>query len=373
MIKNLATALGRLTTHPGLDMPESKRRQTELLAKILLFLLIFSIVVLFIVLFINPHNDPLYKTYVLQISGLVIFFAVSFGLNYFGQYKAAAYLLVGSAALTPWISMTFDTSIYKGDFVPLTYLAFSVLMSSILLPTNITIVLAALQLSGLVFLYIRFPSILVYNWFSFLAFCILTSIFSILANNIIQNNFKKIDLLVDQLAENESHLRELSTRDYLTNLFNRRFLEETLKREIHRVEREQHSLGVIMMDIDGFKSINDTLGHAAGDLLLQEIGKFLTNYVRQSDIACRYGGDEFVLVMADSSREVTIERAEILRDSTKNLVVEFEGHSINSVTISQGIAIYPDSGGDGEALLKAADSRALPGKTRRRQLRDCAQ
>jgi diguanylate cyclase (GGDEF)-like protein len=355
------TALGKLTKSDRI-FEESERRQAELLAKILIFLLGFCVVILFIVLFLNPHNDPQYKTYVLQISGLVAFFAASYGLNYFGYYKPSAFLLVVSAALTPWISLTFDSSIFEGDFVPLTYLAFSVLMSSILLTTLITSILAVLQISGLVILYVIYPSILVHNWFSFLAFVILTSIFSILANNIIQNNFKKIDSLVHKLEKNEAHLLELSNRDYLTNLYNRRYLEDSLAREIHRSKRGRLPLGVIIIDIDDFKNINDTFGHSAGDLVLQEISKYLSNHVRKSDIVCRYGGDEFVLILTESSKEVIIERVENLHQGVLNLSVEHHQILIDSLTLSVGVADYPGSGSTVEQLLKAADTALYQAK-----------
>jgi diguanylate cyclase (GGDEF)-like protein len=158
-----------------------------------------------------------------------------------------------------------------------------------------------------------------------------------------------------QLAESEALLKELAIRDPLTGLFNRRYLEETLAREINRSARKQLSLGVIMIDIDHFKRFNDRYGHATGDELLLMIGECFRQHVRESDVPCRYGGEEFVLVLPETPQEVIHERAELLREAVKRLHVSIEGQPVESVTISCGIAASPQHGDSPQALLKAAD------------------
>lgn len=152
-------------------------------------------------------------------------------------------------------------------------------------------------------------------------------------------------------------LEHQSVRDPLTGLFNRRYMEESLFREMDRCDRKQQPLSLMMIDVDHFKRFNDTFGHAAGDTVLRELGKLLQTSVRACDIACRYGGEEFTLILPEASLSVTLERAEQIRDSAKQLVIDYCGQSLGTLTLSIGIACFPDCG-SAQALLKAAD-RAL--------------
>jgi diguanylate cyclase (GGDEF)-like protein len=169
---------------------------------------------------------------------------------------------------------------------------------------------------------------------------------------------KQISDQAHQLKLNERLLREQSTRDYLTNLFNRRYLEETLDREIKRATRQQNLLSVIMLDVDNFKTINDSLGHTAGDITLKNLGELLNAQIRKSDIACRFGGDEFVLVLPDTARETAIERAKQLLTTTQRMNFPAE------ITISLGIAVFPENGIDSKTLLKNADEALIQAKNK---------
>jgi len=151
-------------------------------------------------------------------------------------------------------------------------------------------------------------------------------------------------------------LRQQAIRDPLTGLFNRRYMEETLERELRRAERRQAPLGVIMFDLDHFKKFNDTFGHAAGDIVLREIGAFLHTRVRVEDIACRYGGEEFVVILPDASLEDTLKRAEQLRVGIKGLNVRYHDQALGAVAVSLGVAVLPEHGSTTEAILKAADA-----------------
>jgi len=150
-------------------------------------------------------------------------------------------------------------------------------------------------------------------------------------------------------------LRSQSIHDPLTGLFNRRYMSETLDREVHRARRAGHPLGVLMVDVDGFKQQNDAFGHDAGDAILVELGALLQGSLRKEDIACRYGGEEFVLVLPDASLENAARRAEQLRDAVRRMRIPHKDALLGPVTISVGVAAFPDHGSDATGLLKSAD------------------
>jgi diguanylate cyclase (GGDEF)-like protein len=150
-------------------------------------------------------------------------------------------------------------------------------------------------------------------------------------------------------------LRYLSVRDPLTGLFNRRYMEETLLRELMKAERTNRKFGVIMLDLDHFKSFNDIHGHDAGDSMLREFGGFLMNNIREYDIACRYGGEEFICILPETTLDNAMERAEELRCNLMSFKVQHLGRPMGTVTMSAGVAIYPDHGTTEATIVKAAD------------------
>jgi diguanylate cyclase (GGDEF)-like protein/PAS domain S-box-containing protein len=160
----------------------------------------------------------------------------------------------------------------------------------------------------------------------------------------------------------KNFLMQQAIHDPLTGLFNRRYMEETLEREIFRVQRKEASLGIIMLDLDSFKRHNDSLGHEAGDTLLQAMGTFLRTNIRREDIACRYGGDEFVLILPEASLKITRQRAEKLRQEVQRLQVDYRGQPLGPLTISAGVAVFPSHGDRVDAVLQAADAALYQAK-----------
>lgn len=151
-------------------------------------------------------------------------------------------------------------------------------------------------------------------------------------------------------------LRQQAIRDPITKLFNRRYMEETLIREMSRAQRNNQPLSVIMIDIDHFKEFNDTFGHEAGDLVLQSLAKFLSTRVRGSDVACRYGGEEFTLILPSATLELARKRAEQIREGIQSIQVKYGGQTLGPITLSLGVAVFPDHGVTGEAILQLADA-----------------
>lgn len=178
---------------------------------------------------------------------------------------------------------------------------------------------------------------------------------------------RQVSMALANLKLHET-LQSQSIRDPLTGLFNRRYLEESLEREIHRAIRQNQPLSVIMLDVDHFKEFNDSFGHDAGDAVLRELGMFLHSSIRSTDIACRYGGEEFTLILPESSLESTRARAENLRLGVKNLQVQHRRQFLERISLSLGVACFPDHGTHGDLLIRAADAALYRAK---KQGRDC--
>jgi len=181
--------------------------------------------------------------------------------------------------------------------------------------------------------------------------------------------------VVEQLGLALSNLRLLtrlryeSIRDPLTGLYNRRYMDESLKRELRRASRNGLPLSVIAIDVDNFKDFNDSYGHGAGDLLLRKVADYLHDHIRSEDHACRQGGEEFLLIFPHAPPEQAVERAEQLRLGVRSIaVVPHSEGSERSVTVSMGVAAYPEHGANSADLLRAADQALYRAKARGR---DC--
>lgn len=165
------------------------------------------------------------------------------------------------------------------------------------------------------------------------------------------------DTLKRQLAEIEelrARLQEQAIRDPLTNVYNRRYMAEYLDQEIGRAGRENYPVSVVIMDMDNFKQFNDHYGHKCGDVVLQAFANFLVEHTRRSDVVCRYGGEEFVILMPNASVDVSYERVETWRQDFSESAIPYEDMRF-SATFSAGVATFPDHGLTGEGILQAAD------------------
>lgn len=157
-------------------------------------------------------------------------------------------------------------------------------------------------------------------------------------------------------------LRLQALRDPLTGLLNRRFVDEWIEREVGRTDRSGRSFGVIMADLDHFKQVNDLHGHDAGDQLLKGVAETIRSSLRPGDLPCRYGGEEFLLLLADVDQEMLLERADQVRTRIEDLHIVHRGGKLPSITLSAGVALYPEHGATAAAVIDAADDALYSAK-----------
>jgi diguanylate cyclase (GGDEF)-like protein len=179
-----------------------------------------------------------------------------------------------------------------------------------------------------------------------------------------------LEIMLETIVEHsdlvEELLHEQAIRDPLTGLFNRRYLEKSLERELCRAQLTERSLGLIMIDVDHFKQFNDRYGHDAGDIVLCHLGGLLKTERGALDIPCRYGGEEFMVILPETSLEKTQQQAEHLRKQVKALKLTYLDQTLPRVSISVGVAVFPHHGSQEKDLMHAADMALYRGKTQGR-------
>ena len=169
----------------------------------------------------------------------------------------------------------------------------------------------------------------------------------IYANEALTRQLEEIEQLRDELEQQ-------AIRDPLTDVYNRRYMVEFLDNEIARADREKTSVSIVMMDLDNFKQFNDNYGHKCGDVILQAFANFLIEHTRRGDVICRYGGEEFVILMPNTTHQIGYERAEAWRQDFSETAIDYDGMKF-STTFSAGVATFPQHGQSGDSVLQAAD------------------
>jgi diguanylate cyclase (GGDEF)-like protein len=353
--------------HAGAFFASFRKRHSEDTARQAVSLLVFQGIFLslllgtaILVVCVDSGSRLLfYLALLLGLSGII---GAALFLNFKGKYKSSAWLTTVCMVLGPWFSILLDPAVVAGDFVPLVYIGISIQLCSILLSERATIGIALFQMSGLIAFILFCPALRAINWPSLVAFIAFTATIGTLAGFSNRKQLEQIEQQRNQLQRDEAKLRELSVHDPLTGLYNRRYMEETLDREIKRALRKERSLAVVMTDIDGFKAINDTFGHVPGDMLLVRVAKFLMKGVRASDVVCRYGGDEFVLILPECSLEEAILRVSEMRLDVEKMPLGEEVSVNEPLTMSFGVAALPENGTTLEELIKAADQALYASK-----------
>ena len=266
---------------------DPEHRRSAMLARLLRALCVL-VGISAVALMVNPPSFQPRWAYAAMTTSMFGVLALAYGLNRAGRYRPAAWLTILVACAGPWGSVLIDPSILAGDVVPLSFAVVPILLSALLLSPLGTVLVGALQLALLTVVLTLSPELDSVNWPSLLSLVVFVSILSVVVNQTTLADWAQIDRQTQQLSGYAATLREQTVRDPLTGLFNRRYLEETLERELARARRAGTTIGVIMVDVDRFKPFNDTHGHLAGDALLRSIGALLQGQV-PADIALHAG------------------------------------------------------------------------------------
>lgn len=295
----------------------------------------------FLLILVFSKQDPRHLLYIPLICFLFGILLIAFFLNARGEYGISTLITVISLVVTPWISILFDPLVLQGDLVPILYVGLSVQGCAILLKERWVIWISIAEMIAVLTILQSMAKTTGVNWLSLFAFILATSGIAVSYGH---TNRKQLE-----------QIHDLSIRDSLTGLYNRRYMEETFDREIERMIRKERKLAVIMTDVDYFKTINDSYGHVVGDLVLAHIAQILKSNTRSSDIVCRYGGDEFILILPECSKAEAVARAEAIRTLVAQSELEFDGKRIRNITLSFGISELPESALNRIDLICAAD------------------
>jgi len=335
--------------------PEDRVQARLLMALLLILVLIGSLSLILALFGVFSHpGDPetvgLRNLWITATATLVI--AIGYALSRTVHYPLAAGLVVVTVLVA-----TFAVAIFNPQNPQYLYfLVIGGLLGSLFLSARMTVIIFAVTLLGILFPSVFLEGAFISRYLNAFVFVLTVGGLVVTASILRQHYLERIRMQTLLLVQSEAGQRELSIRDPLTGLFNRRYLEETLTLEMIRAARKQHPIGVIMVDIDHFKQINDIHGHAAGDAVLVQVSRLLLTHVRSSDVICRYGGEEFILVLPEATRKITQLRAEQIWEDTRRLQVQHEGQTLEGITLSLGVAVFPEHGSTYDAILRAADA-----------------
>lgn len=319
-----------------------------LLQWLLPFILLLLVFVFAFSLMTNPKGSYERQAYPLLIGFLILIDALAYLFAKRQNYKMSSLLTVAMAMIGTWGAILIDSRFGFTEFFPLIYVTVSVLVSSVLLPLLLTIGIASVQLVALTVIIFHSPVLLGYNWPSFISYVLIASVICIVANYVSSYQIKRF--------------QQSSVRDHLTGLLNRRYFDVTLEDKVKRGGPKAYTYGVMLLDIDNFKKYNDRYSHATGDIILQRVASFLSDALGLHSVVCRYGGDEFAIIISNIDHARLSETAEMLRQEIKTMDITDFCPEEGQVSISIGLALFPHDGKTAEDLMAQADRNLLLAK-----------
>ncbi len=321
----------------------------ETLMKWILPFFIVSLIFGFIAMFFtHPSGSFLLHAYLTLIGSLLVLSIIALILYRYSFHNIASYLTLLISIIGVWAPILFSEQTGYQDIFLLLFLVLPILYSSVVFPLAFTVTYTLVQFVFIFIVVLVSIHLTPLDKVNILFFLALVSFFSILTN------------YLNKLKNKEFH--EESVLDELTGLFNRRYFNVMMHDLIAKRASTNSSFGLIMADIDNFKSYNDTYGHPVGDVILKNIAKSLAKEVGVTNMVCRYGGDEFVIIISDFSKEGIFEVAKNLQTSVGEIDYSFLHTNITQVTLTMGLAMYPLNGSTFEEIIDFADNKLIEAK-----------
>ena len=337
-----------LSNPPEIQFEKYSQTETVLLKWIEIIIALVCGIVLVFTLICSPSTWPITRGYTELIATEIIILSIAIVFFEKNKLTVSSNLLILAGFVGPWWSALIDNTIIQGNLIPLAYTTIPILFSSFFSPVSFTVVIGIAQSLGLIFFFRLGDFDLSHGAASLFFFELFIFSISLIINIQNRNNRQTISKQVEQL-------KEYAIRDPLTNLHNRRFPSEFLQNEFKKLKKFDGILSIILLDVDNFKYYNDTYGHDCGDQILVSISRLINENFRQSDITCRYGGDEFFIAMSGSDVGEARKKVKILQDRIAEEKYAAICDAEVQVTISIGIAAYPRHGETVDEVIKAAD------------------
>ena len=313
-------------------------------------LLVFLIITAVLVILLTPQsNRPFYLS--LALLSLAIIFVCN-KLNWRGRYAQALIGTILIMFVAPWASILFESLSGSGDVIPMIFVIIPIQIAALFLATKSMLLISGIQTAAVIANIIFSQSKGNYNWVSVVCYVFIASLLGSVTSYLIRTQFDKLLISKEELALNQEKLRDISIRDALSGVYNRRYMDEILDL-LTKTPEERFAL--LMIDIDHFKNVNDTCGHRAGDFVIQTVASFLKSATRKKDIVCRYGGDEFLVILIDCAYDDALSKATEMKRMVDAIGCACDDPDAMHVTASIGVALYPENGASKETLLRAVD------------------
>ena len=313
-------------------------------------LLLFLIITLLLVIFLTPQASRLFYFLLVLISlGITVLASVT---NWRGKYPLSLKMTILIMFVAPWASIIYESITGSGDVMPMIFVTIPIQIAALILATKALLWISAIQTAAIITNIIFYHNKGDYNWVSVVCYVFIASLLGSVTSYLIRTQYNKLLTSKEELARHQEKLRDLSIHDALSGLYNRRFMDETLGL---LTKTPEHHFAILMMDVDHFKNINDQCGHSTGDFVIQTVAKILQSVTRKNDIVCRYGGDEFLVILEGCLDGDATHKAEEIMRRVGEIGCACDDSVSMTITASIGIALFPENGANQETLLRAAD------------------